>query len=107
MALEDELPYRGSGIAQTFAVPKDTASSDDERDLSTLKVVKKLLAESIDSLGKDFNAFELLKNKSNKVALESLYREIQGRQIAYDILVPLFETIDKTIEQVDKKYRSK
>lgn len=101
----DELVYR----SPAFRVPveKDVPSTEDERNYSTLKRVRELLAESIDELHRDFNAFNVLSAGSKKDATEKLLIDITARQIAYTILQPLLETIESSIQQIDNRYREK
>lgn len=107
MTFGDDLPYRNNAIAYTHMPQPQPTSSEDERTFSTLKEVRRLLAESVEGLYKDFNAFQVDKNLPRKEALQVLQRQIDGKQEAYDILAPLLESVDSVLDQINLKYKER
>lgn len=96
MAREDNdeaIPYLSPATAPT----DDKVADNDEGDYRTLAEVKKILDEGIENLGKDFNAFDLSKD-----AKMDITAQVAGRQIAYDILVPLQSMVDSAINAVNE-----
>lgn len=77
----------------------------DEEDYSTLRAVRNTLAEAIEGLYKDFNAFEVLGTDVTRDAKDKMLRSIESKKMVYDILAPLLETIDGAIQGVDSKYK--
>lgn len=95
MAREDQneqVPFFSPATAPT----QDVVTEKDEDDYGTLKALKKIFDDGIEGLSKDFNAFDLSKDSS--VSIEG---QIAGRQIAYDILVPLQGMVDSAIKAVE------
>lgn len=88
---DEEIPFFSPATAPT----PDVVTENDEGDYSTLKEIKKILDGSIEDLSKDFNAFDLSKDA---VKLES---QVLGRQVAYDILVPIQSMVDSAIKAVE------
>lgn len=93
MDRDEEIPYRSP--AEVKAAPP--ASVRDENDYSTLEEVERYLAESIEGLSKNFNAFDLSKDGP------TLEAQVAGRQLAYDILMPLHEQIKSAINDIKVK----
>lgn len=95
---EDEnIPYR----SPVTLPPRDAATDNDDQDFSTLLEVQKVFHEAVNALYKDFNAFDLSKN------VPKLEVQIAAKQIAFDILNPLKDTIDSAIQKVEQKRRGK
>lgn len=82
-------------------------SSVDEGEFSTLQVVRDSLANAVEELYKDFNAFDLLKTGKKTEAAYDLIVQIEAKKAAYDILTPLLETITSTMEGINAKYRQR
>ena len=99
--MDEDIPYR---TAIEYS-PAQQVSSADEREFSTLQEVRKILGAGITDLYKDFNAFETFKGVSPTVARADLLRQIEGRQIAYEILVPLLDMMDSTMLAINEKYK--
>lgn len=102
----DDLPYRSSAPAHVLPTTQQP-SSVDEGEFSTLKVVRDTLAEGVEGLYKDFNAFDLLKTGKKTEAAYDLIVQIESKKIAYDILAPLLETVVSTMESINAKYRQR
>ena len=102
--LDEDIPYRTA-----VPLPPDAsqASSRDEDNYDTLKLIQKGLVDAIDGLYKDFNAFEVLKDADNRTASQALMRNIAAKQEAYDILVPLLESVNSAVNSVDNKYKKR
>lgn len=101
----DEAPYRS--FTPLTIIPKATSSADDENQFSTLVLARDELATSIEGLYKDFNAFSVLKDTDITIARDNLLRQIEAKQIAYDILVPILDTLDSTILAINEKWKSR
>lgn len=95
MSFEDsELTYRSPIIMKT----ETPASSVDEQEFSTLLVVRNQLAEDIGRLD-GIHAFKLTGTQEERDAY------MAGAKIAYDILAPIYDTLDSTISAINNKYR--
>ncbi len=95
MAREDQdeqIPFFSPATAPT----PDPVAENDEDDYTTLKQVKKILDDGVDGLSTDFNAFDLSKDAMK------LEAQVAGRQIAYDILVPIQSMVDSAIKAVEE-----
>lgn len=101
---QDDLPYRSPVTQGTAQSPSTTAN---ETNYDTLKIVRELLADSLEDLYKNFNAFDVLKSETKDKAVDNLLRQIEGKQIAYDILSPVLEGVDNAIKVVDDKYKAR
>lgn len=95
----EPIPYR-SAIPEDI-IPKRKWGHDDANQ-DTLKVVLEALEQAMEALYKDFNAFDVLEGKSKKEAAEALLRSIEAKQLAFDILTPLYETVKSAIHHVEK-----
>ena len=100
---DNELPYRSP---VTAAAPAPQYSSD-EADYNTLKNVRVLFADTINNLSKDFNAFDVLSEGTNQAKIETMMRNIAGKQIAYDILAPLLERLDSALMRADNNAKQR
>ena len=95
MSREDQneaIPY----LSPATAPSQDEVANNDEDDYRTLNEIKKILDKAIADLPKDFNAFDL--SKDAKINLEA---QVAGRQVAYDILVPIQGMVDSAINAVE------
>lgn len=98
MREQDDLSYRS-------AVPEPTVAKSivvNESEYSSLKTVRKLLAQAVDDLSKNFNAFDILKKEDTTVAAVDLLRQVEVNQAVYNILVPLLDTVDSAITSVKR-----
>lgn len=102
----DDLPYRNSAPAHVLPTMQKP-SSVDEGEFSTLLSVRNQLAEGVEGLYKDFNAFDLLKADSKQKAAYDLIVQIEAKKAAYDILAPLLESVTSSIESINAKYRQR
>lgn len=93
----EEIPYRTS----VTVGPDRPASTRDENEYSTLIEVNKMLIQAIQDLYKDFNAFDWSEQVAN------LKAEVAGRQIAYDILMPLQQQVQSAIQDVASNYEER
>lgn len=98
---QDETPYFTPGILDTAA----PATPTDEVEFSTLKTVAKELNNSMAALYGDFNAFDILKEADSDKAASNLLRQVEAKQIAYDILFPAVDAINGAIQKIDAKYK--
>ena len=73
--------------------------------MSTLQIVENILAEAVEGLSKDFNAFDLPTGVPKTTALYNLQRQIDGKQEAHAILAPVLESVRSTIEQVNSNFK--
>lgn len=101
----DEEPSYFTHVPAGVLPTQAEESTQDEANFDTLKKVQSDFRAAIDSLHKDFNAFDIHKDDTDEVAKNKLLRDIDGRQIAYDILSPLLETLDNTVNGVESKYK--
>jgi hypothetical protein len=63
------------------------------------------LGDQLEALYKDFNAFDILKGKPEPEAAANLLRQIEGKQIAYDVLRPTYDAVVEAIRRVDNKHK--
>lgn len=96
---DEQIPYFSPSTAPT----KDQVASRDEQDYSTLKRVLEVLDESVKDLYKDFNAFDV--PKDNLDAVKALLRQVDGRQEAYEILVPVLEMVKSAISSIEEQQK--
>lgn len=98
---QDDLPYRSPVTNRTT---KPQAVNKDTEEYSTLKEVHGLFLEGVDSLYKDFNAFDILSTDMPEEAKEKFIAEVKAKQLAYNILQPLLEQVDNAVKKVDKNF---
>lgn len=99
---DESIPYRAPVTAPTT----NDAADRDEEEFSTLEDVKKTLDQALEALYKDFNAFDILKLLGSPKlddAARKLLVQIEAKQVAFDILMPLQSTIDSAIQNVVQK----
>lgn len=101
---DENIPYATTGIPVPAAKPK---VSTDEANYDTLIQVRKELAAALAALYKDFNAFTAADKANTAQAAQDLLVDIKARQIAFGILEPICESVNSTIQLIDKKYREK
>lgn len=102
---QDNLPYRTPADYAARSRPQQVSSN--EVDYSTLKIVRDLLAEAVNGLSKDFNAFEVLKDKPENAAAKNILRQIEIKQGVYEIVFPLLTAVNEAMRGVDERYRQK
>lgn len=78
------------------------AKPRDEQQYDSLKEAQELLSESIKDLYKDFNAFDVLKTDNPQIA-ENFIREVAGKQEAYNILMPILQSLNSIVDKIEKK----
>jgi len=99
-----DLPVRSPVTPLGGFVRRDNDAKNEEN-YDTLRIVEKILGDSLEALYKDFNAFNILKDQSKKGAAESLLRQIEGKQAAYDILRPTYDAVTEAIRRVNNKHK--
>lgn len=99
----DDLPYRSP---VTVTAPPQQVTSD-EQDYSTLRLVREEIANCLEGLYKDFNAFDVLKKQPVADAAVDLVRQVEVNQAVYGVLSPLLQAIDSKLQLIDGKYREK
>jgi L-lysine 2,3-aminomutase len=99
--MEPEIPYR---TPFTQFTPAASVSSTDENEFSTLRQTRDEFAEALSSLY-TFNAFEVDKSKTPTERAKVLLHEVEINQGVYAILMPLFESLDSTVNGINQKYR--
>lgn len=90
----DDVPY----FMQANTGPVNNVTYQDESDLSTLVRVQKIFEESLEEL-KSINAFDL------KDGALTVKEQIAAYQKAYDILTPIRDMVQTTVENVNQKYK--
>lgn len=100
---QENLPYRTPGTGPV-GVGKVSAN---EEDYSTAVAVRDILKEALTGLFKDFNAFDILKDEGREKAADNLLRQVEAKQMAFDILSPTFEAIDNAVKAVDEKWKQR
>lgn len=98
---QDNLPYSTPGTLQRSAEP----TSQNEQEFSTLKIVGNILNDALAGLSRDFNAFDVLKDADRAKAADNMLRQVEAKQMAYDILLPCVEAVTSAIQIVDSKYK--
>lgn len=79
--------------------------TQNEQNYDALKSNQQDLNNAIEGLYKDFNSFDVLSEGTDQAKKEQMMRQIAGKQIAYDILVPLRERMNSAIAVIDMKYK--
>lgn len=100
--LDEEIPFFSPATART----DDPVTDADTDDYTTLKKVQEILDREIENLGKDFNSFDIPKDKGRDEALGMLLRQVDGRQEAYAILVPIQEMVKSAVESIEEQRRA-
>lgn len=92
----EEIPYRS---AVRVNLPEaDKASTQDEANYDTLRAVRDALASGIYELDK-WSAFDLTESEMD------IKQQIKAHQLAFEILSPLLEALNGSLEAVDRKYK--
>lgn len=92
----EDLPYR-SPVQSALKNP--TPEAVDERDLSTLVQVRDLLKVHVESMPKNFNAFD------PKLTPEELFLEVRSKQLAHAILEPVYLAVKEVVDKIHKQKR--
>lgn len=107
MSLRDGegIPMFGSAaqVHRDFVPGKKV--SRDEEEMSTLQQVHTTLQEAVHGLYKDFNAFKLTENVPKTTAIFDLMKQIESKQMAYDVLAPCLEAVESAMRIVNEKYK--
>lgn len=96
----NDLPTRSPAVGPPA---EQTVSNTDERNFNTLLEAQALLEQEIWNLYKDFNAFDVYKDDHDDKAKQKLLRDIDGKQVAYDILMSVKAKLDDTIQKIEQK----
>lgn len=99
-----DLPVRSPVTPLGGRVKRDSDQIN-EANYDTLKIVEKFLGEQLEALYKDFNAFDVLKDKSKAQAAANLLRQVEANQKAYEILKPAYDAVVTAIERIDNKHK--
>lgn len=91
---EPEIPYRTR--LKDFT-PTSPVSSTDENEYSTLLKVRNDLAADLAQLD-NWSAFDLTESEL------SIKQQIKAHQLAYDILSPIFDALNNTVNEINIKY---
>lgn len=98
---QDDLPYR-SPVSQ--AVNSNPVTKDEDEH-STLKSVFKILEETTTGLYKDFDAFQLYKDKLPADRAKMLLHDVEVKQAVYEIVAPLVQRVGDAIAAADSNFR--
>lgn len=98
---QDDIPYRSPITAQTNKNPV----TKDEEQYDTLKNVFKILEDASADLYKEFNAFELHKDKPLDERGKAILHDLEVKQSVYEIIAPLVERVGNAIAQADTNFR--
>lgn len=104
MASDEDLPYRADVTSLLAGVESKQVTSD-EVNYNTLKAVKKVLAEALNDLNKNFNAFSINKEDLPSDRARKLLHQVEVNQDVYDIVAPLYDSVVAAIDIVDNKFR--
>lgn len=96
MTENEDIPYR----TPAAVAPVAPSSDQDQADYSTLNRVQAILKKAIADLHKNFNAFDIPRDKGRDEAVSILLRQIDGKQEAYDVLVAVESLVDSAINNV-------
>jgi len=102
---DEEVPYL-SPYSQELPENSEVPVQD-EADFSTLKQVKKTLEQYIAGLGKEFNAFDVLKAVDPDIAAKDLVVQIRAKQEVHALLSNLVTFIGGSIDAIDFKNSNK
>lgn len=97
------LQYR-SPITQAAPPPPYTV---DEANFDTLKSVLADLDREMATLNKDFNAFEIGKDDLPADRAKKLLHEVEVRQAAFDILMPIRERLFSGINIANENFKQR
>lgn len=98
----DDLQYRSP--FQQELPGKAQESVQDEVDFSTLQVVRKVLANELEALNKDFNAFQVLNAEDPEAEAKKLVIQILAKKQVAEILTPLINLLDSSISTIESRY---
>jgi hypothetical protein len=101
--MDNDIPYRTP--FQTFS-PAESVSSTDENEFSTLVKVTQDFADELQKLH-DFDAFKIAKDKLPADRAKLLLYEVEVNKKVFDILMPLFEMLNGTVNDINAKYRER
>lgn len=101
--MEPEIPYRTR--VRNFT-PAASVSSTDENEFSTLVKVRKDFAEAMTNLY-SFDAFDIDKSKTPTERARLLLHDVELNQAVYAVLLPLYEALNGTVNDINSKYKEK
>lgn len=101
---DEDIPYR-SPVTDMLSGASPSKTTSDEVDYNTLKEVRGILKASIDELYKDFNAFQPNKDDLPFDRIKKLLHEIESKQMAYNILAPIYDSIITAMKTVDDNFK--
>jgi hypothetical protein len=95
--MDQDIPYRTPFQTST---PAASVSSTDENEYSTLLKQRTDFAEALAEL-RQFDAFDLTGTELQ------VKQQIVAHRIAFDILSPIFESLNSAVNDINAKYREK
>lgn len=101
--MNDDLPYR-TPFNPLPAQQDSSVSPQDENNYSTLKSLHTEFREKLKCLYDDFNAFDILSEGTSAAKRDKMMRQIAGNQIAYDILLPLLDSLSSSLIDIENKW---
>lgn len=109
MSLRDGegIPMFGSAAQVHRGFVPDKKVTRDEEDYHTVIQVRDELRQAVHGLYADFNAFKLTENVPKTTAIFDMIKQIEAKQMAYDILLPCLEAIESAVKIIDEKYKEK
>lgn len=96
----EAIPYLNSAAEAVNSVLPNTKVTRDEENYDTLRQVYLILQVGLDELDK-WHAFDL---KEKEIEIKA---QIKAHQLAYDLIAPLFESIQQAMEVVNQKYKER
>lgn len=100
----DDTPYRSPHFR---ALPEDVEpSSQDEEDYSTLQIVRNELRRQLDTLGTDFNSFNVLESVDPAIAAADLLVQVKVKKEIHSFLMELIGVLDGSLSTVDAKSKA-
>lgn len=85
----------------------DKKVTADEANYPIVLKVRDDLHQAVHALYADFNAFKLTEGVPKTTAIFDMMKQIEAKQIAYDILAPLLDAMETTVRAIDEKYKEK
>jgi hypothetical protein len=93
--MDQDIPYRTPFQTST---PAASVSSTDEHEYSTLLKQRNDFVEALAQLN-HWDAFDL---KESELGIKE---QIKAHRLAYDILSPIFESLNSAVNDINAKYR--
>ena len=101
--MDNDIPYRTPFQNST---PAASVSSTDENEFSTLVKVRADFAEQL-ALLQSSNAFDVATDKLPADRAKIILHQYDVNKKVYEILMPLYEDLNSTVNDINLKYREK